>query len=194
MQLNRQIKITLYQALVLLMVILASGVSLGAESAAIRQRVLGNIRASKAGRTESNIANFAIYDAKESQIIAGYNADAWTIANLQKGDIVYGGLPGQSTYYTTEKTLIESGYSREKLFQSLQVKPDPVRGYRPTVGVYEVTQDMRVPGGIINANPHLGTGGGEQFLIKNFGSSLRLTKTIELGEGYEFMPSYRSGY
>lgn len=34
MQLKRQIKITLYQAIVLLMVILASGMSLGAESAA----------------------------------------------------------------------------------------------------------------------------------------------------------------
>jgi hypothetical protein len=47
MQLNRQIKITFYQAIVLLMVILASGVSLGGESVANMAAKAVNPRAEK---------------------------------------------------------------------------------------------------------------------------------------------------
>ena len=51
------------------------------------------------------------------------------MSHLNKGDIVYGGLPGQSSYYTSEKTLLASGQTRETLFKSLQVRPDPDLGY-----------------------------------------------------------------
>jgi hypothetical protein len=62
MQLNRQLKITLYQAIVLLMVILASGMSLGAESLATRQRVIGNIAESKIARSKSNFEIHALIE------------------------------------------------------------------------------------------------------------------------------------
>ena len=62
--------------------------------------VLSNIAESKAAR---NVSNFAVYGAKENQIIAGYNADAWTMTMLKKGHIVYGGLPGQSALYQLKK-------------------------------------------------------------------------------------------
>ncbi len=38
---------------------------------------------------------------------------------LNKGDIVYGGLPGQTSYYTSERTLLAARYAREALFESL---------------------------------------------------------------------------
>ena len=50
---------------------------------------------------------------------------------------------------------------------------------------------MRIPGGVINANPTLGGGGGDQFFIKNFNRTLKLTNKIELGESYENLSIYR---
>ena len=154
-----------------------------------KERVLGHIADSREARKTSN---FAVYGAKEDQILAGYNADAWSMTHLNKGDIVYGGLPGQSSYYTSERSLVSSGYNRNNLFSSLQVKPDPIRGYRPSVGVYEVQQTVRVPKGIIKANPNFGVGGGDQFFIKNFNNTLKLTNRIELEESYG-LSAYRSG-
>ena len=153
------------------------------ENAALRQTVLNNIAQSQAA---SKTSNFLVLAAKEDQILAGYNADNWSMANLSKGDVVYGGLPGQSPYYTSERALLASGYNKDALFQSLQVKADPIRGYRPAVGAYEVANDIRVPYGIVSANPELGVGTGEQYFIGNFSSSLRLVNKIELGENYDY--------
>ena len=47
---------------------------------------------------------------------------------------MYGGIPGQSAYYTTEQAVADAGLSRESLFQSLQVSPHPEFGYRPQMG------------------------------------------------------------
>ena len=58
-------------------------------------------------------------------------------------------------------------------------------GIRPAVGAYEVTRSMRVPTGVVSANPALGVGGGDQFFIKNFGGTLKLTNRLELGERRE---------
>jgi len=168
------------------MLVAESGVEI--ESFAIKQQVLDNIAESRAAREASS---FPVLIAKEDQMLSGYNVDQWTMTTLRKGDVVYGGLPGQSAYYTSERTLLASRYTRESLFQSLQVRPDPVLGYRPLVGVYEVTQNVRVPTGIVNANPELGVGGCDQFFINNFSRVLQLTNRVELGERYEYMPTNR---
>lgn len=125
-------------------------------------------------------------------MLAGYNPDAWPMINLQRGDVVYGGIPGQSAYYTSEKTILASGSNKDILFQSLQVRANPIFGYRSEVGAYEVTKDIRVPYGIVSSNPELGTGTGEQFFINNFSDALRLVDRIELKEIYNYdMSTFR---
>ncbi len=138
-----------------------------------------NIAASQAARESSN---FAIHAAKSDQIKWGYAADEWAIEMIPAGTKVFGGIPGQSAYYTTEKTLINSDFSRESLFKSLQVSPHPVFGYREQMGVYEVTKDIYVPSGIVRENPTLGSGGGVQFFIKDYKNNLELRDTINLGK------------
>ena len=149
------------------------------EGAALRSSVLANIAESQAARVSSNID--ALF-AKEAQLNAGYNADAWSMATLPKGSIVYGGIPGQTAFYTDAATVVGSGGSRSALFQSLQVAPNPTLGFRPTLRVYELLQDMRVPTGTALGNPTLGPGGGQQFFIWNYGNQLRAVGDIGLGK------------
>jgi hypothetical protein len=58
------------------------------------------------------------------------------------------------------------------LFESLQVAPHPVLGYRPSVGAYVVNEDINVPTSQALANIHLGAGGGTQFYVNNFSNKL----------------------
>src|SRR5258707_342415 len=67
-----------------------------------------------------------IEQAMKSQTAAGYKADAWTLTTLKAGDVVYGGVPGQTAFYTTKKTVEASDLKTATLFKSLQVKPHPV--------------------------------------------------------------------
>ncbi len=101
-------------------------------------------------------------------------------APYRVGTLVYGGIPGQSSYYTTQSALFDSGLSRESLFQSLQVNPHPVFGYRPQIGVYEVLSPINVPSGIVSANPSIGVGGSPQFFIRDFNNKLNLINKIDL--------------
>lgn len=144
---------------------------------AIRARVNANITNSKAAR---NASNFEVHIARTDQVRWGYAADDWNLKELKVGDRVIGGLPGQSSYYTSAATLEASDGSRSALFQSLQVKAHPEFGYRPKVGEYEVVKDMTVPFGTVKANPGLGAGGGDQFFINDFQTSLRLIREIPL--------------
>jgi RHS repeat-associated protein len=128
------------------------------EGAGLRARVLENIAASKAARSSSN---FGVLVAKEAQLAGGYAPDALSMTLVPQGSIVYGGIPGQSAWYTDAATVVASGGSRTTLFRSIQVAPS-IRsgGYRPAVGVYQVMADIRVPAGVTVANPRLGAGVG----------------------------------
>ena len=119
--------------------------------------------------------------AKADQVRWGYVADKWEPTKLKVGAKVYGGLPGQSAYYTDAATLEAAQGSRSTLFQSLQVAPHPEFGYRPMVGEYEVVDDMAVPSGAVLANPAYGPGEGSQFFISKYSTSLRLLRQIPLG-------------
>jgi filamentous hemagglutinin len=143
----------------------------------LRLNVLANIAESQAARASSNID---VLFAKEAQLGAGYGADAWSMATLPKGSIVYGGIPGQSAFYTDAATILGSGGSRTALFQSLQAAPSPLLGYRPAVSMYEVLQDIRVPTGTALGNPGLGAGGANQFFIWNYANQLREVPYIPL--------------
>ncbi|TPG63334.1 hemagglutinin repeat-containing protein [Ewingella americana] len=141
--------------------------------------VKDNIALSEKARGSSN---FAIHSAKSDQLQWGYAADEWSMTTLPAGSKVYGGIPGQSAYYTTEQTLLNANFGRESLFQSLQVSPHPEFGYRPQMGVYEVTNPITIPSGIVWKNPLLGPGGGTQFFIKDYNNNLKLIDKIDLGK------------
>ncbi|HET8635611.1 MAG TPA: hypothetical protein VFL96_02075, partial [Acidobacteriaceae bacterium] len=132
--------------------------------------------------TSAAPVNPDIIAAQQSQTSAGYNPDVWSTASLPKGSLVYGGLPGQSEYYTTLHSILDSSFGRENLFQGLQVAEDPDRGYRPEVGIYEVLNDIQVPAGQALANPSLGKGGSSQYFIRNYQQQLKLVGRIPLGQ------------
>ncbi len=136
---------------------------------ALRQNVLANIAESQAARASSN---FGVYVAREMQVLSGYNADAWNMVTLRAGSIVYGGVPGQSAFYTDFATVRASGLNAQSLFESTQVAPHPVYGYRPAVQAYRVTSELSVPGGSALNNPAFGTGGGTQFYLPNYNKVL----------------------
>ncbi|WP_323740825.1 LysM peptidoglycan-binding domain-containing protein [Caenimonas koreensis] len=150
-----------------------------AEQAATRARVLSNIADTRAGNAASK---FEIHLARTDQVRWGYGADEWRLTTLKAGDRVIGGLPGQSSYYTSAATLEASKGSRATLFQSLQVARHPELGYRPMVGEYEVVKSATVPTGVTTANPGHGSGGGDQFFIRHFQASLKLIRQIPLGQ------------
>ncbi|MCA6956268.1 DUF6862 domain-containing protein [Pectobacterium polaris] len=140
-------------------------------------RIKANIAESQKARESSN---FGIHIAKSDQIQWGYKADEWGMVTLPAGSRVYGGIPGQSSYYTSWDTLLDAGFSKESIFKNLQVLPHPDFGYRSQMGVYEVTSDIRIPYGQVIANPLLGPGGATPYLIKDYNSKLKLLDKMDL--------------
>lgn len=118
--------------------------------------------------------------AVKDQTAAGYKADRWKLTALKPGDVVYGGVPGQTAYYTTQATLDASELDAVKLFKSLQVKPHPTLGYRVKVCQYTVRKAVTLPSGKALANPELGTGGGDQFFISDFKNVLKPGPVFDL--------------
>ncbi|WP_326489471.1 hemagglutinin repeat-containing protein [Pectobacterium versatile] len=142
-------------------------------------RIKANVAESQKARESSN---FDIHIAKSDQVQWGYKADEWGMVTLPAGSRVYGGIPGQSSYYTSWNTLLDAGFSRESIFKNLQVSPHPEFGYRPQMGIYEITNDIRIPSGQVMANPLLGPGGATQYFIKDYNSQLKLIDKIDLGK------------
>ncbi|WP_263062899.1 hemagglutinin repeat-containing protein [Dickeya dadantii] len=161
----------------------ANSVSQSAEATntamSMADRIKANIAESQQARESSN---FGIHIAKSDQIQWGYAADEWGMVTLPAGSKVYGGIPGQSSYYTSWDTLLNAGFSRESIFKSLQVLPHTEFGYRPQMGIYEVVNDITIPSGQVMANPLLGPGGGTQYFIKDYGNQLKLIDKIDLGK------------
>ncbi len=106
--------------------------------------------------------------------------DEWIVVEIPKGTKVYGGLPGQSEFYTTIKDVESiSGY-KALLWNRLQVKPHPIEGYRSKLGEYVVRQDVKVVISKAKANPQFGDGGGWQIFIENYTDMLEFSKEIIL--------------
>jgi len=169
--------------------ILGRAVGVGAEGLsaeaiaqqAIRRRVLANIAESAAARDASN---FEIAIARESQVLSGYNADKFWLQPIPKGSIVYGGTPGQTAWYTNAETLLTTHLEREATWNALQVAPNPVLGYRPSVRAYRVLEDLVVPAGNATNNPALGAGGGWQYFIKQYSHKLSPIRGFNLPADY----------
>ena len=148
-----------------------------ANQAAIRRRVEANIAKSQAARSRSNVV---VLFAKEAQLRAGYAPDAWSMTKLTEGSIVFGGIPGESGFFTDASTVAGSGSSRTTLFQSLQVKANPDLGHRPAVAMCRIMHDIRVPAGNALNNPAFGSGGERQFFINNHQQCVKYPNYIPL--------------
>lgn len=100
--------------------------------------------------------------------------DVWTNVVLPAGTRVYGGAPGQSGFYFDEITLRGSGFEKQRLYESLQVKANKKYGYRPRVQEYRLKKDTCVAVGIATAQDRddFGTGGGAQIFLPNYKSAL----------------------
>jgi hypothetical protein len=106
--------------------------------------------------------------------------DEWAIATIPAGLDLYGGLPGQSEYYTIAETLTEADTMKVAYWESLQVKAHPNFGYRSDVGIFDVNATTTVAIARTLANPQYGAGGAWQIYVENFGTDLTALDTIAL--------------
>ena len=120
-----------------------------------------------------------VTSAEISQREGGYQKDFFNGVILSRGTRVYGGLPGQTSWYTNFASLRNCNFSRSKLFQGLQVKPHPILGYRTQIGSYELMEDVLVAEGKAIENIQNGFGGYHQYYIKDV-SNLKLVDIVDL--------------
>jgi hypothetical protein len=107
--------------------------------------------------------------------------DDWTTAKIPGYFDLYGGLPGQSEYYSISQTITDTDTIMVDYWESLQVKAHPQFGYRSMVGVFDIKNDSIVV--VISktlANPQYGAGGGWQIYVGNFAEVLMVLDTIYL--------------
>jgi hypothetical protein len=106
--------------------------------------------------------------------------DEWTAVELPAGTRLFGGLPGQSEYYTIEQSLQDAELDKQAYWESLQVKAHDLFGYRPKVGVYVLTAASNGAIAKTTANPQYGKGGAWQVFIDDFRSKLECIEEVAL--------------
>ena len=106
--------------------------------------------------------------------------DDWATATIPAGLDLYGGLPGQSEYYTIDQTLIDADTMQVPYWESLQVLAHPTFGYRPYVGIFDLNQETTVVISRTLANPQHGSGNAWQIYVENFTTDLTILDTITL--------------
>src|SRR5690606_32190876 len=116
--------------------------AVGAE-AGVAARVRANVADSAAAR---NASKFEIHFAREAQAFSPYGGiDDWALVTLRKGDVVVGGWPAQTKFYTVPETIANTGQSGLTFNRALQIRPHDFFGYRDGVQFFRVTRDVRVP-------------------------------------------------
>lgn len=130
-----------------------------------------------------------IAEAMAMQTGSGYNADEYHVIKLKKDAMIYGMMPGQSSWYTDRDSVIESRFSYIAMYEGLQIAPHPVYGYRTQLSTYRVVEDINVAEGKCLANRfvdtdmgpvYLGEGGYTQYIIPDFTEKLERVETISL--------------
>lgn len=106
--------------------------------------------------------------------------DEWATAKIPNHIDLLGGLPGQSEFYTIEKTLIDSDTLKVQYWESLQVKENPTFGYRTMVGVFEFKDSLVVAIAKTLANSQYGSGGAWQIYVENYNEVLMVLDTVYL--------------
>jgi hypothetical protein len=99
--------------------------------------------------------------------------DNWKNITLPKGSTVWGGAPGQSSFYTNNRTIQMAGNDATKIFQGLQTSIGNHSAYRPGMTQYVVTQEIQVAQSVALANPQYGVGGFVQYFIPNHNQVLQ---------------------
>jgi hypothetical protein len=119
--------------------------------------------------------------AKRWQGAGNYpGVDAWEVFEISGNTKLYGGLPGQSEFYSVEKSFLEVNYDKVKYWQSLQVAPHPTFGFRPKVGEYTVNALIKVAVSKTLANPQFGAGGAWQIFVNDYTKKLTFVKETPL--------------
>jgi filamentous hemagglutinin len=106
--------------------------------------------------------------------------DEWATATIPAGLNLYGGLPGQSEYYTIAQTLIDADTMETAYWESLQVKAHPTFGYRPDVGIFDLNTTTTVAISRTLANPQYGKGEAWQVYMENYKTGLTALNTVSL--------------
>jgi hypothetical protein len=106
--------------------------------------------------------------------------DAWEVFVIPAGTKLYGGLPGQSEFYSVEKSLLDVNYDKVKYWGRLQVSPHPTFGFRPKVGEYTVNTNIKVAVSLTLANPQHGEGGAWQVFVNDYAQKITFIKEIPL--------------
>ena len=106
--------------------------------------------------------------------------DNWQVYEIPSQTILYGGLPGQSEFYSIEQSLKMVNSNKVKYWESLQVASHPTFGYRSKVGEYLLNTPTKVAVSITLANPKFGKGGAWQVFINDFERKLIFVKEIIL--------------
>jgi hypothetical protein len=106
--------------------------------------------------------------------------DAWEVFEIPANTKLYGGLPGQSEFYSVEESLLDVKYNKVKYWKSLQVAPHPTFGYRPKVGEYTVNAVIKVAVSKTLANPKYGQGGAWQVFVDDYTKKITFVKEIPL--------------
>ncbi len=106
--------------------------------------------------------------------------DAWEVFEISGNTKLYGGLPGQSEFYSVEKSLLDVNYDKVKYWQNLQVAPHPTFGFRPKVGEYTVNTLIKVAVSKTLANPKYGQGGAWQVFVNDYPKKITFVKEIPL--------------
>jgi hypothetical protein len=106
--------------------------------------------------------------------------DAWEVFEISENTKLYGGLPGQSEFYSVEKSIMNVNFDKIKYWESLQVTPHPTLGFRPKVGEYTVNALIKVAVSKTLANPKYGQGGAWQVFVDDYTKKITFVKEILL--------------
>ena len=137
-----------------------------------------SVAISSINKSKQDVINEAV--AFQSGVLYPY-ADTWKTTTLKKGDIVYGGFPGPSNFYTAESTMKNCGTDAQKIFESLQVSTnDAFPNYREYMVKYEVQEDIIVATSKVEANTQWGAGGSIQYYVRDYESVLKAVDKYEL--------------
>ncbi len=106
--------------------------------------------------------------------------DNWQVFEIPADTKLYGGLPGQSEFYSIEQSLKAVNNNKIKYWESLQVAPNPTMGFRPRVGEFLLNLPTKVAVSFTLANPQFGKGGAWQIFVIDFQHKLTKIREINL--------------
>lgn len=119
--------------------------------------------------------------AKSGQGHGTYSGiDDWFSVRLDSGAMLWGGLPGQSNYYSIIATYDSAKGEKVAYWKLLQVKPHAVFGYRSYIAGYRLNKTVNASISKTLANKQYGDGGAWQIYIQNYHTDLLKVSEITL--------------